>query len=70
MANQIILIINGEEKTFSNGVTINDILHELKIFDKVMAVAVNLEVVKKEDWEKFKPQNNDKVEFLQFVGGG
>jgi len=44
--------------------------NDLKIKDKAMAVAVNMEIVKKENWDKFIPKENDKIEILQFVGGG
>jgi sulfur carrier protein len=64
------LIINGEELSFDDGKTIFDIMTELKIIDKVMAVAVNMNIVKKEEWSSFIPQENDKIELLQFVGGG
>ncbi|PID47253.1 MAG: thiamine biosynthesis protein ThiS [Proteobacteria bacterium] len=63
------LIINGEEKQ-TNSNTISELLEELEIKEKVMASAVNLEVVKKKDWDKYRLKENDKVEFLQFVGGG
>ena len=35
-----------------------------------MAIAVNMEIVKKEDWENFKPKDKDKIEMLTFVAGG
>jgi len=64
------LIINGQEKEINNDSTINNILKDLKIEDKVMAVAVNMEIVKKEEWDRFIPKEGDKIEFLHFVGGG
>lgn len=63
------LIVNGEQKNSSSS-TIKELLLELKIEDKVMAAAVNMNVVKKDDWESFILNENDRVEFLQFVGGG
>ena len=63
------LIVNGKEKN-TKSQTIQILLDELGIGDKIMAVAVNMNVVKKEDWSTFKFNENDKVEFLQFVGGG
>lgn len=63
------LIINGEPKqTISK--TIQELLLELGIEDKVMAAAVNMNVVKKDVWDSFQLNENDRVEFLQFVGGG
>jgi thiamine biosynthesis protein ThiS len=29
-----------------------------------------MEIVKKDEWTKYKPLNGDKLELLQFVGGG
>jgi len=63
------LIINGEAKE-SHASTIQDLLNELGIESKVMAAAVNMSVIKKEQWETYQLCENDRVEFLQFVGGG
>ncbi|HIC10057.1 MAG TPA: sulfur carrier protein ThiS [Campylobacterales bacterium] len=64
------VVVNGKKMEFPKGSTIEDILNKLQIRDKVMATAVNLEVVKKENWKNFTPQDGDRIEFLQFVGGG
>jgi sulfur carrier protein len=64
------LIINGIEKKFETPLTILEILEKLEIKDKAMAVAVNMEIVKKDKWDTFIPKENDKLEVLQFVGGG
>jgi len=63
------IVVNGKEKIIESK-TVQDLLDELNISDKVMATAVNMVVVKKEDWSTFEFNENDKVEFLQFVGGG
>ncbi len=62
-------MVNGEKKE-SDAKTIQALLDELGIESKVMAAAVNMNVVKKELWESFQLNENDKIEFLQFVGGG
>ena len=64
------IIINGEEKIFDNNTTLQQIITDLKIEDKVMAAAVNMEIVKKDNWGTYTPKNDDKLELLQFVGGG
>ena len=64
------LIINGETKEFSNDSTLQDIITNLQIENKVMAAAVNMNIVKKDEWSTYIPQNDDKLELLQFVGGG
>ena len=64
------LIINGETKEFEDSKTLQDILNELKLDGKVMAAAVNMEIVKQDMWSKYKPKDGDKLELLDFVGGG
>lgn len=64
------LTINGETKTFQEGISLQEVITSLKIEDKVMAAAVNMDIVKKENWKNYKPTNDDKLELLQFVGGG
>lgn len=63
------LIVNGETRQ-SQSKTIQELISELEIEDKVMAAAVNMDVVKKDEWKTFALSENDRVEFLQFVGGG
>ena len=64
------LIVNGETKEFDSASTLQDIITNLQIENKVMAAAVNMNIVKKDDWKNFIPKDNDKIELLQFVGGG
>ncbi len=64
------LIINGETKEFDDSLTLQDIITNLQIENKVMAAAVNMNIVKKDEWSNFIPENDDKLELLQFVGGG
>ena len=64
------IIVNGEDKIFEDNTTLQQIIGKLKIEDKVMAAAVNMEIVKKENWKSYIPKNDDKLELLQFVGGG
>lgn len=64
------LIINGETKQFNENLTLLEIIQKLQIESKVMAAAINMEVVKKDNWNSFKPKDGDKLELLNFVGGG
>lgn len=64
------IVVNGEEKTFEDGTTLAGIMEKLGISSKVMAAAVNMEVVKKDNWSSFVPKEGDKIELLHFVGGG
>ncbi|MCT7609295.1 sulfur carrier protein ThiS [Aliarcobacter butzleri] len=64
------LIINGENKEFTDNLTLSDIIKNLQVENKVMATAVNMNIVKKQDWNSFIPKENDSIELLNFVGGG
>ncbi len=64
------LIVNGENKEFNENSTLQAVIKELQVEDKVMAAAVNMEIVKKDEWNNYVVKNDDKLELLQFVGGG
>lgn len=64
------LIINGENKEFTDNLTLSDIIKNLQVENKVMAAAVNMNIIKKQDWNSFIPKENDSIELLNFVGGG
>jgi len=64
------LIINGESKTFNDNMSLQTILEELSLIGKVMAAAVNMDIVKQDVWDDYKLKDGDKLELLDFVGGG
>jgi len=64
------IVINGETKEFDEKVTLKEVLKKLSIEDKVMAAAVNMEIVKQDSWDKYILKDKDKLELLDFVGGG
>jgi sulfur carrier protein len=64
------LIINGETKIFNENITLEKMLEELSLTGKVMAAAVNMEIVKQDKWDSYVLHDMDKLELLDFVGGG
>ncbi len=64
------IVVNGEELSFEKELTIEELLNYLKIEDKVMAAAIDMNIVKKEKWRSFNIKDKSKVELLHFVGGG
>ena len=64
------IIINGEDMNIEENKTLQNIILHLKIEEKVMASAVNMEIIKKDNWDNYILKENDKIELLQFVGGG
>jgi sulfur carrier protein len=64
------VIINGQDKILEDNLSLKEIIQNLNIEDKVMACAVNMDIVKKESWSSYIPKDNDTIELLNFVGGG
>ena len=64
------LIVNGHEKEFDENTTLLQVLEKLDLVGKVMAAAVNMEIVKQDTWQDHVLKDGDKLELLDFVGGG
>jgi len=64
------ILVNGESFSFDKSLSVIELLTFLKVEDKVMAVAINMEIVKKDAWDEHKIEDSDKIELLHFVGGG
>jgi len=66
----ITLVVNGETKEYEKQLHLLEMMDDLGIADQVMAAAVNMNIVKQESWNKHVLNDGDKVELLDFVGGG
>ncbi len=64
------LIVNGNKTELSDNITVAGLLKGLEIEPVRVAVEVNLNVVKKCDFEKHVLNDGDSVEIVNFVGGG
>ena len=63
------LIINGDF-TESCADNVKELLEELEFLPGRVAVEVNLTVVKRADYASCRLQEGDRVEIVNFVGGG
>jgi len=64
------IIVNGESKKFEENSTLISVLAHLSLEGKVMAAAVNMEIIKQDAWNNYTLKDGDKLELLDFVGGG
>jgi len=64
------VIVNGNEREIEVGATLLALLQKLELEGKVMAAAVNMEIVKQDQWGSHVLSDGDKLELLDFVGGG
>ena len=64
------IIVNGEKLEVENNAKIADVLHILGVEQKVVAIALNTQIVKKDLWHEESLKENDELELLWFVSGG
>jgi sulfur carrier protein len=64
------LKLNGNISEYQEGITIAGLLDSLKIEPVRVAVEVNLEIIKKQDYQKRMLKEGDSIEIVNFVGGG
>lgn len=62
--------LNGETINIAPKTTLLEFLEQYKIETKSIVVAINLESIKKEQWDNYIIQENDVIECLTFLGGG
>ena len=64
------LVINGEQQTFTDGLTLSALLEQLGIKSDRVAVELNREIVVRNLWPETHLNPDDKLEIVHFVGGG
>lgn len=64
------LTVNGQHIETFDVETVLDLLNKLCINPERVAVEVNLSVVKKANYSTFTLKDGDRVEIVNFVGGG
>ena len=64
------LKLNGTFSEHREVTTVAELLQSLKIRPEGVAVEVNLEIVKRQDYFKCRLKEGDSVEIVNFVGGG
>ncbi len=64
------LTINGEERTFETSLNVNDLLGEIGLDARKVAVERNLEIVPKSAYAEMALADGDRLEIVHFIGGG
>jgi sulfur carrier protein len=62
--------VNGELKVIKEGYNLLNLINNLKIPIKKVAIELNKEIVVKKKLNIIKLKNNDKIEIVHFIGGG
>ena len=66
----ITLVINGESRSIPMVSNVLELIQHLGIFENRIAVELNKNIIRRGDWEKTSVVSGDRVEIVQFVGGG
>ena len=62
--------VNGKIKSITDSYKLLDLLKNLKIPMKKVAIEVNHEIIDKKKINNIKLRKNDKIEIVHFIGGG
>ena len=63
------IILNGEQTAITSP-TLSAMIKEKGFNPDTVIAEVNLQLIKKDDWEQAPLTEGDRVELLSFVGGG
>lgn len=64
------LEINGETRTILPVSNVSELLKLLGIVETRVAVEINRRIIRRADWDHTPVSDRDRVEIVQFVGGG
>ena len=62
--------LNGVHYEINDGTNLNELLNKLKIQKNKVAIEVNGKIVEKNKYPNLILNKNDKVEIVNFIGGG
>lgn len=70
MADAIVIQVNGETRQAAPGATVSTLLAQLGLNSGRVAVEYNLKILPKTQWDSTEVAQGDRLEIVQFVGGG
>ena len=70
MKKKIKIKINGKINKIDDKTKLSDLIKNLKVPLKKVAIELNMEIVNKKNLNKINLKVNDKIEIVLFIGGG
>ena len=65
------IYVNGEAQEVNLPLNVSELIQQNNVQQpEMVSVQVNEEFAEREDWEKIQLKEDDKVDFLYFMGGG
>jgi sulfur carrier protein len=62
--------VNGQSRQVADSASVAELLDELRLADKPVAVEINLELVPRQRHAQHRLAEGDRVEIVTLVGGG
>ncbi len=62
--------VNGESRSLDAEASLAQLLQELGLQDKRIAVEVNRDIVPRSEYDSFRLSENDTIEIVNAIGGG
>lgn len=66
----MIINVNGNDKIFNEGITVTELISELKLDTEKVVIELNGDIPEKSRYSEIILSDSDKIEVIQFVGGG
>ncbi len=64
------IIVNGKERESRDNITVAELLSDLNVGVKNIAIELNLKILNKSEYTAVKLKENDRVEIVLPMGGG
>ena len=66
----ITIVLNGEDKQVDNNISVSQLLEELGLTEKRLAVEINQQIIPRSNFTDYILNEKDNVEIVQAIGGG
>lgn len=70
MVEQIALFVNGDSMQVAAGLTLSELITQLELDTRKVAVERNLEIVPRSAYGATRLEDGDRLEIVHFIGGG
>lgn len=65
------ILINGESREFpQSSMKLSELIEQLSLAPQRIAIEVNNQIARKQNWEDTNISDGDRIEIVHFVGGG
>lgn len=70
MVGTMTVTLNGEKRECREGLTLTELVAELGLGARRIAVEVNRDIIPRDEYASRRLQRGDEIEIVHFVGGG